>query len=143
MPRIRTDDGPRKLRAVWLGPKGATLPFEWTFVQWGVTIAVAVVTIAAMIGLWWLLTEDVLLAAVLGVCWGAAGGVYLAVKLMRGVTFDEPVRYKTLRVRGQLGWRDQTSVPDSLMIEWDTPRLGELSPVVAERLGWAVHHGDR
>ncbi|MBM7799362.1 hypothetical protein JOE57_002283 [Microlunatus panaciterrae] len=38
MPDLRTDDGPRKLRAVWLGPKGATLPFEWTYVQWAVTL---------------------------------------------------------------------------------------------------------
>ena len=33
MPLLRTDDGPRRLRAIWLGPNGATLPFEWTYVQ--------------------------------------------------------------------------------------------------------------
>ena len=38
MPHLRTDDGPRKLRAVWLGPKGATLPFEWTYVQWAAVL---------------------------------------------------------------------------------------------------------
>ena len=38
MPYLRTDDGPRKLRAVWLGPKGATLPFEWTYVQWAAVL---------------------------------------------------------------------------------------------------------
>ena len=38
MPRLRTDDGPRKLRAVWLGPAGSTLPFQWTYVQWLVTL---------------------------------------------------------------------------------------------------------
>ena len=27
MPRLRTDDGPRKLRAVWLGPRG-TVPVD-------------------------------------------------------------------------------------------------------------------
>jgi len=41
MPLLRTDDGPRRLRAIWLGPNGATLPFEWTYVQWGVVLLTA------------------------------------------------------------------------------------------------------
>lgn len=135
MPYVRTDDGPRKLRAVWLGPKGGTLPFAWTYVQWLVTLASAAVSSAVMTGLWWLLTADPLLAVVLGGAWGTAGGVYLAVRIMREVTFDEPVRYKLNRTIYQLGWRDQTPVPGILTVEWTIPPVCELSPTVRTHLG--------
>ena len=59
MPNLRTDDGPRKLRAIWLGPKGATLPFEWTYVQWSVVIAALVLTPFILGPIVWLLTGDV------------------------------------------------------------------------------------
>lgn len=137
MAHVRTDDGPRKLRAVWLGPKGATLPFAWTYVQWLVTLALAFASSAVTTAVWWLLTLDVLLAVVLGGAWGLAGGVYLAVKTMRGVTFDEPVRYKLGRLIGQVGWRDQTPVPADLTVEWSIPPAGELSAPVQARLGWS------
>ena len=56
MPNLRTDDGPRKLRAVWLGPKGATLPFEWTYVQWSAVLIGLVSTAATLLFMalaWW------------------------------------------------------------------------------------------
>lgn len=94
MPNLRTDDGPRKLRAVWLGPKGATLPFEWTYVQWS-AVLIAVVVVPLLLGpLVWLATGDVAWGLILGIVWGGPTGAYLAVRLMRRVTFDEPLRYK-------------------------------------------------
>lgn len=123
MPELRTDDGPRKLRAVWLGPKGATLPFEWTYVQWSVVLVmmpVGVLVTAAVIVLigavtighapwftWWI-----------GIIYGAPAGVYLGVRIMRGVTFDEPLRYKVQTAREELG-RFQT--PAEAATNWRMP----------------------
>ena len=93
MPRLRTDDGPRKLRAVWLGPAGNTLPFQWTYVQWAVTLLA--VPIAGTIGttIVWLLLGDPVWAFGLGGLWFGAAGVYLAIRIMKNVTFDEPLSY--------------------------------------------------
>lgn len=108
MPELSTDDGPRKLRAVWLGPKGATLPFEWTYVQWAVVLAampagvLAGAGLLALLGLvtvghpfwftWWF-----------GVIYGSPAGIYAGVRIMRGVTFDEPLRYKYQTAREEIG----------------------------------------
>lgn len=109
MPMLRTDDGPRKLRAIWLGPKGATLPFEWSYVQWCVTLLVLPVGIVAGILLlaaislglfsvpsWWF-------AGPIGFLAGGMFSLWLSVRLMRGVTFDEPLRYKLAIARAELG----------------------------------------
>lgn len=95
MPHLRTDDGPRKLRAVWLGPKGATLPFEWTYVQWA-AVLIGIVVAPMLLGpVVYLVTGlDAGWGVVLGLVWGCPLGAYLAVRLMRRVTFDEPLRYK-------------------------------------------------
>ena len=100
MPRLRTDDGPRKLRAVWLGPAGHTLPFQWTYVQWAVTLIA--VPVAGTIGtaIVYALLGDPVWAFGLGGLWFGAGGVYLAIHLMRNVTFDEPLSYQRRLVKG-------------------------------------------
>lgn len=99
MPNLRTDDGPRKLRAVWLGPKGATLPFEWTYVQWS-AVLIGLVVVPLILGpLTWLITADMAWGVVIGVVWGGPLGAYLAVRVMRRVTFDEPLRYKLQLVK--------------------------------------------
>ena len=109
MPRLRTDDGPRKLRAVWLGPAGSTLPFQWTYVQWLVTlvaIPVGAIIGGALVGLTgagWVWTLGI------GVLWGGAAGVWVAVKLMRHVTYDEPLRYQRRLVRGEFSRRFATT----------------------------------
>lgn len=94
MPTLRTDDGPRKLRAVWLGPKGATLPFEWTYVQWAVVLLGIVIMPLILGPLTLAVTGDTAWAIVIGLVWGGPLGAWLATKMMRRVSFDEPLRYK-------------------------------------------------
>lgn len=47
MPKLRTDDAVRGLRAKWLGPPGYRWPFDATYVEWllgaGLTVVSAVV----------------------------------------------------------------------------------------------------
>lgn len=133
MPPLRTDDGPRKLRAVWLGPKGATLPFEWTYVQWSVTLlavplaaALAVLLVRALGGPSWL--------QLLATMYGAVSGVYLAVRAMRNVTFDEPLKHKTGTVRAELSRRHRRPTAQSTVWVWQQPTITDLTPEAAQLL---------
>jgi hypothetical protein len=137
VPELRTDDGPRKLRAVWLGPKGATLPFEWTYVQWSVTllmIPLGVALVALLIAVGGLLTigHAPWFTFWFGLIYGAPAAIYLAVRLMRGVTFDEPLRYKTATFREEFG---RTREPAEGVTAWvmPFPKLAEL-PAAAQDL---------
>lgn len=49
MPKLRTDDQVRRLRALWLGPPGCRWPFDATYVEW---MLGAVLTLATGIVLW-------------------------------------------------------------------------------------------
>jgi hypothetical protein len=137
VPELRTDDGPRKLRAVWLGPKGATLPFEWTYVQWSVTllmIPLGVALVALLIAVGGLVTigHAPWFTFWFGLIYGAPAAIYLAVRLMRGVTFDEPLRYKTATFREEFG---RTREPAEGVTAWvmPFPKLAEL-PASAQDL---------
>ena len=110
MPRLRTDDGPRKLRAVWLGPAGGTLPFQWTYVQWLVTLVAIPIGAAAGGFLLSILGAGLVWTLSVGVLWGGAAGVWVAVKVMRHVTYDEPLRYLQRLVRGEFSRAFSTGV---------------------------------
>lgn len=138
MPELRTDDGPRKLRAVWLGPKGASLPFEWTYVQWSVTLLMIPLGISftclliAVVG-WSTIGHAPWFTFWFGLIYGGPAAIYLAVRLMRGVTFDEPLRYKTSTFREEVGRGQRMTAegPTEWSMPW--PKLAELSPA-ARRL---------
>ena len=137
MPRLRTDDGPRKLRAVWLGPAGSALPFQWTYVQWVVTLVA--IPIGAAVGgvLVWLLGVGVVWTLSIGVLWGAAAGVWVAVKVMRYVTYDEPLRYLRRLVRGEFSRAFSTGAElRSIEVAFTFPPIGYLSPAVRRAMGW-------
>jgi hypothetical protein len=137
MPRLRTDDGPRKLRAVWLGPAGSTLPFQWTYVQWLVTLVA--IPIGATVGglLVWLLGVGLVWTLSIGVLWGAAAGVWVAVKVMRYVTYDEPLRYLRRLVRGEFSRAFSTGAePRPIEVAFTVPPIGYLSPAVCRSMGW-------
>jgi hypothetical protein len=137
MPRLRTDDGPRKLRAVWLGPAGSTLPFQWTYVQWLVTLVA--IPIGAAVGglLLWLLGAGPVWTLSIGVLWGGAAGVWMAVKVMRHVTYDEPLRYLRRLVRGEFS-RTFSTGKELRPIEagFTMPPIGYLSAAVCRSMGW-------
>lgn len=128
MPQLRTDDGPRKLRAVWLGPKGGSLPFEWTYVQWVATIMLMPLGIAAGQSVIALvargLTGDWQLwfAIPIGACVGGFAGVWLSVWLMRNVTFDEPLRHKMSVAKSELGRKTRKSprTTETWVMPWPT-----------------------
>lgn len=101
MPEIRTDDAPRRLRAVWLGPRGKTLAFEWTYVQWLLCLGLVIVCVTVlMLGLW---PVDHVIAVV----FGAGGGLLLGVRLSRWAIahtdYDRPLRWWRATITGE--WR--------------------------------------
>ena len=137
MPRLRTDDGPRKLRAVWLGPAGSTLPFQWTYVQWAVTLVA--IPIGAAVGglLLWLLGAGLVWTLTIGVLWGGAAGVWVAVKVMRYVTYDEPLRYQRRLVRGEFSRSFSTGAElRPVEVAFTVPPIDYLSPAVRRSMGW-------
>jgi hypothetical protein len=137
MPRLRTDDGPRKLRAVWLGPAGSTLPFQWTYVQWLVTLVA--IPIGAAVGglLLWLIGAGPVWTLSIGVLWGGAAGVWMAVKVMRYVTFDEPLRYLRRLVRGEFSRTFSTGEElRPIEVGFTVPPVGYLSPAVCRSMDW-------
>lgn len=137
MPRLRTDDGPRKLRAVWLGPAGSTLPFQWTYVQWLVTLVA--IPVGATIGgvLVWLTGAGLVWTLGIGVLWGGAAGVWAAVALMGYVSYDEPIRYQRRLVRGEFSrafaTRDELR---PIEVSFAVPPIGYLSAPVRRAMGW-------
>jgi hypothetical protein len=138
MPELRTDDGPRKLRAVWLGPKGASLPFEWTYVQWSVTLlmiplGITLTSLVIALAGWVTVGHAPWFTFWFGLIYGTPAAVYLAVRLMRGVTFDEPLRYKTATFGEEVGRRQR--VPAEGVTEWAMPwpKVAEL-PLAAQQL---------
>ncbi len=140
MPELRTDDGPRKLRAVWLGPKGATLPFEWTYVQWAVTllmIPAGVALVAGVIAAGGLLTvgHPPWFSFWFGLIYGAPAAIYIAVRLMRGVTFDQPLRHKFATAQDELGRGSREPAESSTQWQMPWPRMSELSPAAEKFLG--------
>lgn len=137
MPRLRTDDGPRKLRAVWLGPAGSTLPFQWTYVQWLVTLVA--IPVGAAIGgvLVWLTGAGLVWTLGIGVLWGGAAGVWAAVSLMGYVSYDEPIRYQRRLIRGEFSRAFASK--DALRpveVSFAVPPIGYLSAPVRRAMGW-------
>jgi hypothetical protein len=137
MPRLRTDDGPRKLRAVWLGPAGSTLPFQWTYVQWLVTLLAIPIGAAVCSLPIWLLGAGVVWTLSIGVVWGGAAGVWVAMRLMRHVTYDEPLRYQWRLVRGEFSKSFATTEErQPIQVAFRVPTIGYLSPAVCRSMGW-------
>ena len=133
MPELRTDDGPRKLRAVWLGPKGATLPFEWSYVQWSVTllmIPVGIILVAGLVALAGIVSvgHPPWFSFWFGLIYGAPAAIYLAIRLMRGVTFDQPLRYKITTFRDEVGHGQRARAESVTRWTMPWPTIAELPP---------------
>ncbi len=138
MPQLHTDDGPRRLRAVWLGPTGATLPFEWTYVQWTATLAAIPVTVGLLWGLGTLVHQfvpayDSFLVWAIALVWGPAVGVYATVRVMRHVSFDQPLSARARLVRAELRPRPK---PRTAEVVASPPPISELAVPSATSLGW-------
>ena len=139
MPQLQTDDGPRRLRAVWLGPTGATLPFEWTYVQWVTTLAAIPVTVGLLWGLGTAVHQfvpavvDDFLVRAIALIWGPALGVYVTVKVMRHVSFDQPLAARVRLVRAELRPRRRPQTAELLA---SPPPISELALPSARSLGW-------
>lgn len=100
MPPIRTDDGPRSLRAVWLGPKGMTWPMEWSYARWAATFLASTVTLPVFVGLFWFLTRAVLFAPLAGAVCGLPAAVWLGARVTAGLSMDQPITYRAGVVAG-------------------------------------------
>lgn len=138
MPLLHTDDGPRRLRAVWLGPTGATLPFEWTYVQWVATLAAIPVTAGLLWGVGMLVHQllpfvDTFLVGAVAWIWGPALGVYATVRVMRHVSFDQPLGARARLVKAELQRRPR---PTRTAVVASPPPITELATPSAKSLGW-------
>jgi hypothetical protein len=120
-----------------LGPAGSTLPFQWTYVQWLVTLVA--IPVGATIGgvVVWLTGAGLVWTLGIGVLWGGAAGVWAAVKLMGYVTYDEPLRYQRRLVRGEFSRRFGTTEElEPIDVAFAFPPIGYLSAPVRRAMGW-------
>ncbi|QDP94806.1 hypothetical protein FOE78_01725 [Microlunatus elymi] len=113
------------------------MPFEWTYVQWAVTllmIPVGVVLVAGIVaggGLlilghlpwftWWF-----------GLIYGGPAGVWVAVRLMRGVSFDEPLRFKLTTLPQEWGRQSRMRAETTIRWQMPWPPVRELPPTALE-----------
>jgi hypothetical protein len=116
-------------------------------VQWAVTlllIPVGIGVVAGVIALIGSLTigHPPWFTFWFGLIYGAPAAIYGAVRLMRGVSFDEPLRHKLTTAREELGRRSRhpAEAPTRWQMPW--PRLTEL-PEPAENLLAAAPSAER
>lgn len=143
MPLLTTDDGPRKLRNVWLGPKGATLPWQWTYGQWAATVIGVPAVCFVVATVVWLITR-----------WPAYW-VYLLTylflgyflieavrKLWKYVGFDTPVPYLVSVFKRE--WREGQIADQEGTHQFVAPRVRELSHATMRAMRWPENdEGDK
>lgn len=106
MPPIRTDDAPRRLRAVWLGPRGHTLTWTWEYRHWAAFGAIWL-TLAGVLGaLLWQIRPS--LGVIGGPMWAIPLAYVASRRVMTFVDYDRPVRYWTRTLRR--AWKLTTPV---------------------------------
>ncbi len=110
MPRLITDDAPRRLRGVWLGPKGVRWPVDWTFAQWGVFAALMIACPLAIFFVfvflnWYLAVSN-------GLLWGPVAAYFLTKWVMGFVDYDRPLRFWFRQIRGE--WKRSQRTPQTL-----------------------------
>lgn len=81
--RHRPDDDIRRVRNVWLGPRGITLPFTASYVTWGIWF----VTFMALLLLRWVSPIDIGNAL-----WDMVLAGYVAVLVSKALDHDRPLR---------------------------------------------------
>lgn len=118
MPHIRTDDGPRRLRAVWLGPRGYRWYWTWTYVQWSATVVATAVAVAGVFAVVWGLSGELKIALIIGPLWGGALGVLGTRKAMKHVDYDRPVRYWRVTLRNEWAGSRRAPRPDAAPEGW-------------------------
>lgn len=127
MPRIRSDDQALSLRNPWLGPAGLTLPVQWSYARWGVSVGLATVfgwTLFLLLSA----AGSVQAGVMAALTFGTVGGFWLGWRLTDGTTFDEPLPYRVA-----VWWRDRRlarrpadTTPTRFVAS--LPPVGELSP---------------
>lgn len=130
MPTLRTDDGPRRLRAVWLGPRGVRFPFEWTYVQWALVVGLTVPMASLVLGALWLVDSQLAVMACLP--WGAMGSVVVTRWIISKTDFDRPVRYWRWVIKAEL--RRSRRVPREQARRVVAPAVGAPAPGVRDML---------
>lgn len=137
MPLIRTDDGPRKLRDVWLGPRGATIPVAWTYPMWAAQLLQALVlcpglgaVVSVVIGNWWvgMIAVPLILIYPMG---------RLTYKVMSTIDYDKPAGYQWRTFRGHWKNGPVAPSPDAQQVTMPAvPGCRGLSRAVLLALRW-------
>ena len=121
MPEIRTDDGP-----VWLGPRGITLPVQWTYHRW-----VGFMVAGSVIGPTLLVVLSVLTYPWFGMLVSVVAGIPLAAwvsgRVDRAITSDSSPGH--LLVVAQGAWaRFRAPVEDPQRLVMTQPVINDLGP---------------
>lgn len=131
MPLLRTDDGPRRLRAVWLGPRGSRLYWDWTYVQWAVFLALLVVLVGFFGVTAYLVTRDPWLTAGVAL-WGAPPAFYISRFVIEHADYDRPLRWWRRIIPAE--WKLSRRTPREAAVRVAAPKVLPLSREIASDL---------
>jgi hypothetical protein len=128
MPRLITDDAPRRLRGVWLGPKGVRWPVDWTFAQWGVF---ATLMIACPLAIFFVFVFlNWYLAVSNGLLWGPVAAYFLTTWVMGFVDYDRPLRFWFRQIRGEWRRSQRTPADARLKVHCEGVSVADLAHVL-------------
>lgn len=132
MARVRPDIA-QHLRAVWLGPKGARLPFEWTYGQLFLAFCLWIPA-SAITGLIQVALTGIPLLFFAGPFgFGPPIALVLTTLAMKGVSEDEPLGYRLAMFAGKL--KRRPAVPtETVTITFTHPRITSTPPGVVRAL---------
>lgn len=135
-----SDDGPRGLRVPWLGWKGFTFGFEWSWQRWVVTAVAAFVTVPVVWQVATVLTNSWLFNGVAAALFGGLAAVWVGAKATGAISLDEPLAYK-----GRVLWEAVRTVcrvkPVAVRMRPVAPACNGLSAGAARSLGWSTGGG--
>ncbi len=141
MPELITDDGPRKLRNVWLGPKGLRLPVEYTYTHWlmlAILLPLTVFVVGGVAtGLFTLLgVKDSWYIGLLTSPFALLGAVLLVQKVAEHLSFETPFGY--LHSATTAEWRESEvhAADTDTTAEVRVPTIEPVSYWTASAMRW-------
>lgn len=123
-----TDDGPRRLRGVWLGPKGLRWPVDWTYTQWGVFTGLLLVCPPIVFSVFYFV--NLYLAICNAILWSPFLAYSMTRLVMAHTDYDRPLRFWARQVPGEFKRSRRTPAAAQVRIDCGQIVVHDLASTV-------------